>query len=256
MTSRAKKITKSTGAGAVVAKCRKEYEAVLKVRTSNLDSYFNETSLAKRHQQAHQRLLDVENVLLQVKGRREYRLFEMAVQLLAEGLYQVSCANYRLAFFCLRSFLETSVAGVRFSAFEYELREWEAGRRDVSWTVLSGDETGCFSVNYANAFLPEIRDEVKHYQGLARRVYRECSEYVHGNPKSYAMAACMDGERVSGWFELFDAATTAVLFCFFVRYMKDISVDGMNEDLRLILETELGHFSEIRSLIGGRGRDD
>lgn len=255
MTSRAKKIMKPTGARVVVAKCRKGYEAVSELRIINFDSYFNETSLAKQHQEAHQRLLDVEAVLLQVKGRREYRLFEMAAQLLAEGLYQVSCANYRLAFFCLRSFLETSVAGVRFSAFEYELREWEAGRRDVSWTMLSGDETGCFSVNYANAFLPEIKDEMKHYQMLARRVYRECSEYVHGNPKSYSLAAHMDMGRVSGWFELFDAATSAVLFCFFVRYLKDLSLDGMSEDLRLVLEAELGHFSEIRSLIGGRGRD-
>lgn len=241
---------------AASVKCKNQYEAVSNVRTINFNRYFDEDDFARQHQEAHQRLLDVEAVLAQVQGRREYRIFEMAQQLLAEGLYQVSCANYRIAFFCLRSFLETSVAGVRFSAYEYELREWEAGRRDVSWTLLSGDETGCFSPNYANAFLPEIKDEVRHYQGLARRVYRECSEYVHGNPKSFTLTAQMDAERISGWFELFDAATSAVLFCFFVRYLKDISAGEIGEDLRSILDAELGHFSEIRPLIGGRGRDD
>jgi hypothetical protein len=235
--------------------CRVQYQAVLDARRSIFDIYFADPTLAKQHQEAHQRLLEIEGVYSAVSGRREYRLFEMAFQLLADGLCQVACANYRLAFYCLRAFLELSVAGVRFSAFEYELREWEGERRDVSWAVLSGDETGCFSVNFANAFLPDIKDETKHYQVLARRVYRECSEYVHGNPSSHSSTASLDKGRTSEWFELFSAACTSVLFCFFVRYLKDLTSVGLRDELRLVIETELGHFSAVRSLIGGRGQN-
>lgn len=236
--------------------CRTQYEAVLDTRRANFDAYFDDSDLAKQHHDAHQRLLDIEGVFSATVSRREHRLFVMAFQLLADGLCQVSCANYRLAFYCLRAFLELSVAGVRFSAFEYELREWEAGRRDVSWSVLSGDETGCFSVNFASAFLPDINDETKHYQGLARRVYRDCSEYVHGNPSSHSAKVHFDRERTSEWFELFAAACTSVLFCFFVRYLKDFASAGLDEELLLVIEAELGHFSGVRTIIGGRNEND
>jgi hypothetical protein len=229
--------------------CRVQYQKVLDARNSNFQAYFNDAALAKQHQEAHQRLLEVENAFSAISDRREYRLFEMAARLLGDGLCQIATANYQLAFYCLRSFLELSASGVRFSAFEYELREWEFGRRDVSWTLLSGDETGFCSLNFANAFLPEIKDETKHYQGLARRVYRECSEYVHGNPVTHG-SGVFEQERTAHWFELFFAACTVILFSYFVRYLKDFLQVDIREDLRLIIESELGHFSEVRSMLG------
>lgn len=230
--------------------CKKQYESVLAVRAKNFETYFANTTLALKHQDAHQRLLDVEKVLSIVSGRREFRLYEMACQLLADSLCQIACANYRIAFYCLRAFLEMTAAGVRYSAFEYELREWEAGRKDISWATLSGDETGCFSVNFTNAFFPGIKDESKHYQGLARRVYRECSEYVHGNPGRHVITSDFDNERTTDWFNLFSAATAAVLFSFFVRYLSELSSKGLDQDILEIVQNEIGHFSEIRALLG------
>ncbi|MDF3982900.1 hypothetical protein P3W23_12960 [Luteibacter sp. PPL554] len=161
--------------------CRTQYQLVLDRRQANFDSHFATTTLAAKHQLAHQRLLDVEAVYASVVGRRESRIFDLASQLLADGLSQLACANYRLAFFCLRAFLEMSLAAIRFSAHEFELREWEAGIRDVSWTTLSNDDTGCFSTSFVGAFFPQLKGEAKHYQSLAKRAYREASEYVHTN---------------------------------------------------------------------------
>lgn len=237
------------------ASCRVQYQNVLDARNNNFQAYFNDAKLAKQHQDAHQRLLEVERTFSAISDRREYRLFEMATRLLADGLCQIATANYQLAFYCLRSFLELSASGVRFSAFEYELREWECGRRDVSWTLLSGDETGFCSMNFANAFLPEIKDETRHYQGLARRVYRECSEYVHGNPATHG-SGVYEQERTARWFELFFAACTAILFSYFLRYLKDFLQTDMPEDLNLIIENELGHFSEVRSVLGHGRKND
>lgn len=228
-----------------------QYQAVLDARKKSFDDYFEIPEQAQQHQVAHLRLMDVERVLTAVSNRREYKLYEMAFQLLGDGLCQIACANYRLAFYCLRAFLKMSSAGVRYSAFEYELREWEAGRRDVSWAMLSGDESGCFSANFTNAFLPEVKEEARHYQGLARRVYRECSEYVHGNPSSHGPGAGLEMKRADDWFELYNSATAAIFFCFSVRYLKDFVVSGISEDVLAIIDAEIGHFASVRALIRG-----
>lgn len=228
---------------------QKQYEAVLVARRLSFDEHFASADLAARHQVAHQRLLDVEKLFGSVVTRRESRMFVLATEMFADGLCQLACANYRLAFYSLRAFLEISSAAVRFSAFELELRDWEGGRRDISWTLLSGDETGPYSVPFVRAFLEEIKDETKHYLALARRVYRECSEYVHANPSSYVGKGGVDEARANEWFDLCQAATTAVIFCFVCRYLKDALLVVRESEQMAIVEAELGHFSEVRKLL-------
>jgi hypothetical protein len=231
--------------------CRNQYQLVLDRRQTNFDSHFATTTLAAKHQLAHQRLLDVEAVYASVVGRRESRIFDLASQLLADGLSQLACANYRLAFFCLRAFLEMSLAAIRFSAYEFELREWEAGIRDVTWTTLSNDDTGCFSTSFVGAFFPQLKGEAKHYQSLAKRAYREASEYVHSNPKSHAPAHELSEARADQWFELLDGASTAIVFCFLARYLHDIPKERLHGDLLDIVTSEIGHFVAVQDFIAG-----
>lgn len=228
---------------------KSQYQAVLDARQSQFNLHFSHNELLPLHEKAHIRLLDVEKVLSLAATRREYRLFELAFKLLADGLCQLACANYRLAFFCLRSFLELSAAGLRFSAFEFELREWEMGRRDILWGKLSGDEMGVFSKSFAAAFFPLLSEETKHYAGLANRTYRECSEYVHANPMSHS-ADVLEIARSKQWFELFDAATTCVLYGFFVRYHSELAgAIAQDADVCAILDSELGHFQGLSEAI-------
>jgi hypothetical protein len=229
--------------------CRAQYQLVLDRRQVNFNTHFATAELAAKHQLAHQRLLEVETVYKSVGDRRESKLFELASQLLGDALSQLACANYRLAFFCLRSFLEMSIAAIRFSAYEFELREWEASRRDVSWNTLSSDDTGCFSVNFVGAFFPQLKGESKHYQSLAKRAYREASEYVHGNPKSHGLAHELDATRADHWFELLDGASTAAIFCFLSRYLYDIPAERLSGDLIEIIQSEIGHFAAVKDAL-------
>jgi hypothetical protein len=232
--------------------CRIQYQAVLDERQKQFNLHFSDAELSALHQDAHARLLDIERTFFLISKRREYKMFELAFQLLGDGLCHLASANYKVAFYCLRSFLEMSCAAVRFSAFEYELRQWEVGNRDVSWSVISGDETGCFSKNFAAAFLPALKEETKHYASLAQRTYRECSEYVHGNPSSHDELNGIQIERAKHWFELFSTAYTSVMFCLFVRYLSDYHEELIGDaELNAIVIAEIGHFSSIRELLSG-----
>jgi hypothetical protein len=228
-----------------------QYQRVLNARQSEFDRYFNNAEISSLHEIAHIRMLDVEQVLAPASNRRESRLFALAAKLLAEGLCNVACANYQLAFFCLRSFLELSTAAIKFSAVEFELRQWERGDRDIVWNSASVGESGVYSKPFAAAFFPGLAEEYKHYAGLASRVYRECSEYVHANLNSHVGHA-FDERRIKHWFSLFDAATTCTIYGFFVRYNSEFDLsENAAPEVNAILSTDLGHFPGVIDALSG-----
>lgn len=228
-----------------------QYQNVLDARQLEFDRYFDNDEVSSLHEAAHIRMLDVEQVLAPTHTRRESRLFVLATKLLAEGLCNVACANYQLAFFCLRSFLELSTAAIKFSAVELELRQWERGDRDIVWNSASVAESGVYSKAFAAAFFPSLADEYKHYAGLASRVYRECSEYVHANLNSHAGHA-FDEKRIKHWFALFDAATTCVIYGFFVRYSSEVDLsEAAAPEVNAILSADLGHFPGVIDALSG-----
>jgi len=226
-----------------------QYQAVLDSRQGQFEKHFVDATLVSLHQAAHSRLLDVEKLYSKVSGRREAQIFDLATSLFADGLCQIACANYRLAFYCLRSFLELSSAAIKFSGHELELRQWQQGGRDILWGALNNDETGVYSAIFTSAFYPALKKETKHYSGLAARTYRECSEYVHGNPKTHGSNE-IEIERSKSWFELADAAVTCIIFIFFVRYHSEVGASFASDvDVSSILQSELGHFEGLTSAI-------
>lgn len=235
-------------AGSVPA-FKAQYQAVLDARQAQFDAHFLRPDLAALHQKAHVRMLDVEKLFGLVANRREMQLYGLATSLLGDGLCQVASANYRLAFYCLRAFLELCSAAARFSAHEFELRQWQMGAKDVSWTVLSHEDSGVFGHAFAGAFYPPLKKESKHYLGLALRVYRECSEYVHANPSSHASSS-IEVERSKSWFELADAAVTCVIYLYFVRYHSEVGpAIARDDEVKAILKGELGHFDGVSHAI-------
>lgn len=226
-----------------------QYQAVLDARQAEFDAHFLHPDLVALHQKAHSRLLDVEKLFSLIASRREMQIFSLAISLLGDGLCQLASANYRLAFYCLRAFLELCSAGVRFSAHEFELRQWQLGAKDVSWTILSHEDSGVYGHAFAGAFYPPLKKESKHYVGLAQRVYRECSQYVHANPSSHASSS-IEIERSKSWFELADAAITCVIYLFFVRYHSEVGqAIAEDDDVKAILKGDLGHFDGVTQAI-------
>jgi hypothetical protein len=56
---------------------------------------------------------------------------------------------------------------------------------DISWSQLTCDQEGILSVKFIKLFDERLVDQASSFLAMTIRVYRECSEYVHGNPESY-----------------------------------------------------------------------
>jgi hypothetical protein len=175
-----------------------------------------------------------------LKGRPEVMIYANAVHCYQTALLNALTGLYQPAFFGLRYFFERTLMGIYFSANELELNSWRAGGRDTYWTDLVGDESfdkGLFSNKFCMAFFPEMRNEVRDFWSMAKKVYRECSEFVHGNPAAiYKLPEKLEfsDQLFIEWNTRTDTIWYIIQFCFCMRYLK-----YMNDDALKILSPSL-----------------
>ncbi len=96
---------------------------------------------------------------------------------LISGLYSGLQALYRNAYISLRSGIELSLAYVYFLDHNYEYLFWKQDKYDVKWAVLENGETGVLNRRYLSLF---CEDEFEDLFTLCRKIYRGCSQFVHG----------------------------------------------------------------------------
>ena len=206
-------------------------------------------SLAKSHSATE----DICAWVTVLEQRLEAKLLEASLREYQFALYAVASGLYRHAFAALRLFLELALNAVFLSANELHLRQWLTSRRDSQWGGLANEESGLFSLQFADAFCPPLRDEVRHFRNLAVTLYRECSEFVHGNvgandalPPTLAFSP----ETYDSWHVRAQTARFVVQFSLALRYLCELSEDEKSALEHVLLE-ELGHMPQVRALIDG-----
>lgn len=173
------------------------------------------------------------------------REFEFAIFCICHGAY-------RHAFFALRLALELWLAAVQFSTNEKEIRKWHLGRQDIVWAKIINEEAGVFSKDFVSAFFPKLSDKSANYRRLGEKVYRECSEYVHGNANTHGVlpdSLQFSKKILLDWISKTDSVLLISLFAFFVRYAD--SIDFSNNKFAVVMQERLGHLPEIRDHFGG-----
>lgn len=152
------------------------------------------------------------------------RNYQIALHLAISGLYQQ-------AYMGLRYYLERMVTGVFFSATEIELRTWLNGGRDTYWTeVANTEDKDIFSRKFCNAFFPELVEDIVHFKELTKKVYRECSEYVHGNPstiRSFDGDITYSEKEFVLWNRRATTINRIVMFVLTMRYLCFLSDDSL-----------------------------
>lgn len=166
-------------------------------------------------------------------------IYRNAAKVYQEAFGNMLMGLYQPAFMGLRYFLERTLVGVYFSGSEIELRTWMHGKRDTYWSELIGEEDedkdfdkkkdevnvnkGLFSLKFTRAFFEEISGAAKVFRAQTRAVYRECSEFVHGNPNTIE---CL-GETIeysekvaTKWNNCADTVARCILYAFMMRYWK------------------------------------
>jgi hypothetical protein len=171
------------------------------------------------------------------------------------GLFLLTSGLYRPAFVSLRLFLELSLASIHFSTNRLELAEWLGGLCDVKWATVSDSEHGVLSVRYAKAFFPELAESAPIYNTISRKIYRELSEFVHGNHNTWGGTTeqiAFNQDLQTRWLSSFAEASTTVVYALCLRFLKELSRQEL-ASVATVVQSCVGHVEPIRDRLTRTG---
>ena len=89
---------------------------------------------------------------------------------------------YKEAMMSLRQAMEHMLFAIFLSTSDYNYRLWKRGTYDMSWNQIVDPQKGIFGKEYISSYARGLDDNRSiELLTIAKSVYRECSEYVHGN---------------------------------------------------------------------------
>lgn len=222
---------------------------------SLVDELISDAGALTAQTTSHNFLGDFEALRISIKERPEATLLAAGITEYQFALYALSIGSYRHAFISLRLTMELLLGAIHFSAFEIKYRKWTLKSEDIVWGALVDKENGVFANNFIGAFFPDLRTEGPAYRALAETVYRECSEYVHGNYHTHRdadLTRTFDSDLFSAWHERADTVRLVFIFAFAARYLallppaERTAVEGIMMD-------SLGSLAPIRDIYATPG---
>lgn len=199
---------------------------------------------------SHNYLLDFDAIKMAIAGRPEAAVLDSAVKEYQFALFALVSGQYRHAFGGLRLFFELMLATVQFSAHEIDYRLWAKDSKDINWGSLKDSQNGVFASNFIRAFNPDFSDCGKQYLAIAEAVYRECSEFVHGNAGTHAVLPSDITFKKEAFFSWHDKATTmrlAIIFAFSARYLNYVTKEATNL-MEPIITDAIGNLTPVQQI--------
>lgn len=226
------------------------YRELLNKSSIVLDTMINETGASEAFIASHNFLLDYDAIKYSISERPESAAFDSAVKEYQFALFALAAGQYRHAFGGLRLFFELMLATVQFSAHEIDYRMWAQDSKDINWNSIKDPQTGVFSTNFIKAFNPTFCDGARQYSAIAETVYRECSEFVHGNAGTHAALPSdisFNKDAFFSWHQKSSTMRLAIIFAFSARYLNYISADAKNKVEPIITEA-IGHMPAVQQI--------
>lgn len=207
------------------------------------------------HVASHNILKDFELLLGAISGP-ERSIFMQACREYQYSLEAIAFGQYRHAYSSLRLAFELFTASVYFSAHQMKMHLWLQGHDDLWWSMLTDPDKGVFSHSFLQAFNPALGQYRSQYSGLASAVYRECSEYVHGNPATHEdtmLVVAYDAKKSQSFHDKAATVRLCVLFQFVSRYLPELK-DADKDAIEALVLEEFGDLPEIQSTFGATGK--
>tara|TARA_A100001391_G_scaffold192852_1_gene167454 strand:+ start:348 stop:1142 length:795 start_codon:yes stop_codon:yes gene_type:complete len=245
-------ITKrKAGEGMSADACEAHYMRLWDVsREILLESFESKRSEAMAD--AHSFLSDADAFVSVMDDRPEVKVLKMVLREYQFSLMSLTFGHYRSAMVSLRLTLELAFSMIRWSANERELREWNVGMRDANWASLIDKADGVLSKNFVKLFSEAFVDEAGSYLGTASALYRELSEFVHGNSSTHELISeelGFDQELFESWHEKAASVRLNIMFLLSMRYLAEFS-DEQKNGVEEVLLDRLGHSGAVRFYLG------
>ncbi|WP_099192683.1 hypothetical protein [Tepidibacter mesophilus] len=184
-----------------------------------------------------------------ITNRKENILYKSALNEYYMSNLALVQGNYRHAFVSLRFFIEQTLFGIQLSINEQELKMWLNRKKDMYWSSIVNEESGIFSKVYIDVFCPNLSRYADKYRNMAKQVYRNCSEYIHGND----IIDCRLPEKIqfdemafNAWHKEATIVKSVVTFSMFVRYYDLLDNMEAKENFESYLTDIIGHKPEIQ----------
>lgn len=226
------------------------YRALIKNTDAVLEAMVRTNRATEALTVSHNYLLDFDVLKMAILERPESSVLDSAVKEYQFAIFALISGQYRHAFGGLRLFFELMLATVQFSAHEIDYRMWAKDAKDINWGALKDVQTGVFSVNFIRAFNPTFSDSAKQYLAIAEAVYRECSEFVHGNAGTHAILPSNIAFEEEAFFSWHEKATTmrlAIIFLFSARYLNYVNKDATDR-MEPVITDALGNLPEVQAI--------
>jgi hypothetical protein len=198
---------------------------------------------------SHLFLSDLEKWMKYLKDYNEATLYKTAIEEYTNTLFLLTCGLYRQSYVTLRFFLEHIMFGLHLSVNELNFRRWSMNKYDMHWSEITDIEKGVFCKDYFEAFSPELTEYSMELLNICKQLYRELSEYTHGN----LLATQTLPEEITFKEDLFkdinqkiDSIRHLITFLFFVRY-KNILTYKAVQDLENPIMDVIGNYSEVQA---------
>ncbi|MFI8651568.1 hypothetical protein KZA05_04525 [Bacillus amyloliquefaciens] len=199
---------------------------------------------------SHSFLSDLQNWIEIIDNRPEADIIKNAQLEYQYSLLAIVQGQYRQAYMALRLFMEQILAAVYFSSNEFELRLWKQGNRDIFWAEITDDEKGIFSKKFVQAFFPPLVEEQNIFLQMAKNIYRECSEFCHGNYHTQVTlnkSLAFNKETFEDWHAKAECARMIILYAFSVRYFEFLGLQQKQEKVEASIMEYLGHLTSVQS---------
>lgn len=188
---------------------------------------------------------------------KDYILVKEAQTECINSIYMCAQGFYKEAITTLRQFFEHMLFAILLSTNDYKYRLWQTGRYDMSWSQIVDDQNGIFGKQFISVYAESL-DEVRSVEFLtiAKNVYRECSEYVHGNFEKLSSLPdnlLFDENAFEQYVEYFSNIQYLICVALFIRFRHIFNIPETIAALEPIISDNLGTLSEIQLLLSPEG---
>lgn len=162
-----------------------------------------------------------------------------------------SLGLYKQAMISLRLCLEHCLHAIQLSANDFQFRRWKAGQVDMQWASIVSPDDGLFSKAFIKAYAPEFVERSAELHSIAKNVYRECSEYVHGNYdklNSLPAQSQFNQELFDRYIQAFHSVSYLLSITLVIRFKDHLLSNGVLRSLEQPIMNTISMLPEIQHL--------
>jgi hypothetical protein len=193
---------------------------------------------------------DYDEWLKVLANNYETIIYRAALDEYQQGLFLLVSGSYRQAYESIRFCLEQTLFGLFLSVNELHFKLWKRSTRDLFWAEIINENTGLYCKDFIISYAPEFLDVASELCKIASQLYRELSEYVHGNPRALHTLPSTRSFSESCFNDIIskvDSLKYLVNMSFFIRYKEQIVVGDSLGALEPILIDSVGFNPQIQA---------